>query len=175
MRRILIDEKKIKPTECSYGFPWHHDATCFNFKMPKESVSSSEIGEIKNKDDIETLVIGCDLSDYEFIKDMVGLRQLYIYSGSNIRKLDFVRSLNNLSQLYVTNSHVESLEPVVELVKVRRELFNLEEDIHKRLFMFIEGICIDTDCELDCSSLAEFAGFVSEIIINRKRIKKKHG
>ena len=174
MRRILIDEEKINPTECSYAFPWHHDATCYNFKMPKESVSASEIGEIKNKDDIETLVIGCDLSDYKFIEDMVGLRQLYIYSGSNIRNLGFVRNLSNLSQLYITNSHVESLEPVVELVKVRKELFNSEEDIHKRLFMFIEGICIDTDCALDCSSLAEFAAFVTEIIINHKRIRKKH-
>lgn len=175
MRRILIEEEKINPAECLYGFPWHHDATCYNFKRPKESVTASEIGEIKNKDDIETLVIGCDLSDYGFIKDMVGLRQLYIYSGSNIHNLDFVRNLDKLSQLYITNSHVESLEPVVELIKVRKELFNSEEDIHKRLFMFIEGICVDTDYELDCSSLAEFAGFVSEIIINRKRIRKKHG
>lgn len=173
MRRILIDGEKISPKECSYGFPWRHDSTCYNFRMPEESIAAMEVGEIKRKDDIETLVIGCDLSDYGFIKDMVNLRQLYIYSGKNIYNLEFTKGLNKLSQLYVTDSHVEALEPVVQLIKARKELFDAEKDPHKRLFMFIEGICIDSDCDLDGSPLAEFDGFVSEIIINRKKIKKK--
>lgn len=174
MRRILIDEKKMNPAECSFGFPWHHDATCYNFDMPNESIVASEIDEIKKKDNIETLVIGCDLDDYGFLMDLCNLRQLYIYSGSNIHNLNFVRNLSKLRQLYITNSHVESLEPVVDLVKVRKGLYDSEEDVEKRLFLSIEGICIDSDCELDGSSLVAFDGFVSEILINRKRIRRKH-
>ncbi len=170
MRRIVIAEKKIDPKECSYGLPWGHDSACYNFNMPDEFVIVSEINEIERKDDIETLVIVSDLSDYGFIKDMVNLSQLYIYSGSIIHDLDFVRGLDRLTQLYITDSHVESLDPLIELLKTRKSLYDAEKDPVKRLFMFIEGICVDSDHELDGSSLAEFGGLVSEITINRKRI-----
>lgn len=56
---------------------------CFNFNAPDEHFRADEIEKIGDKSKIETLVIGCDLPDYDFISDMVNLRQLYIYSGGN--------------------------------------------------------------------------------------------
>ena len=64
MRHILIDNSGINPKHCSYGCPWEHDATCYNFRMPDEAIHSSDIDKIDNMKDIESLVIGCDLDNY---------------------------------------------------------------------------------------------------------------
>ena len=170
MRRILIEKENIDPKSCSFGFPWKHDSICYNFCMPEECVTADSIRELVNKDNIEILVIGCDLSDYSFIEDMVNLKQLYIYSGANIYSLEFISKLNRLSQLYVADSRIESLNPVIELIKERKKLFDSENDIQKRLFMMIEGICINSDKELDGKSLKKQNFYISEIIINNSRI-----
>jgi len=170
MRHILIEKANIDPQSCSFGFPWKHDSICYNFRMPEECVIADRIGEILNKDDIGTLVIGCDLPDYRFIEDMVNLKQLYIYSGENIHSLSFIKKLNCLTQLYIADSHIEDLNPLVELIKERKRLFDLEEDMHKRLFMLIEGICINSDKKLDGKLLTEQHIYISEIIINQSRI-----
>ena len=170
MRRILIEKENIDPKSCSFGFPWKHDSICYNFRMPEECVTADNIGELVNKDDIEILVIGCDLSDYSFIEDMVNLKQLYIYSGANIYSLDFISKLNRLSQLYIVDSRIETLNPMIELLKERKRLFDLENDIHKRLSMMIEGICINSDKKLDGKLLKIQNFYISEIIINNSRI-----
>ena len=170
MRRILIEKENIDPKSCSFGFPWKHDSICYNFRMPEECVTADNVGELVNKDDIETLVIGCDLSDHSFIEDMDNLKQLYIYSGANIYSLEFISKLNRLSQLYIAESQIETLNPVVELIKERKRLFDLEKDIHKRLFIMIEGICINSDKELDGKLLKKQNFYISEIIINNSRI-----
>ncbi len=174
MRRILIEKDSINPKTCSYGFPWKHDSICYNFRMPAESVAADKIGEIENKADIETLVIGCDLSDYGFIDEMIGLEQLYIYSGANIYSLDFIKNLNHLTQLYIADSHIESLDPLSRLIQERKRLYDSESDIHKRLFLLIEGICINSDKNLDGKPLVEQGLYISEVIINHKRIKRDH-
>ena len=171
MRRILIEKESIDQKTCSYGFPWKHDAICYNFRMPGEGVAADKIGDIENKADIETLVIGSDLSDYGFIDEMIGLEQLYIYSGANIHSLDFVKNLNHLTQLYIADSHIESLDPLGRLIQERKRLYDLETDIHKRLFMLIEGICVNSDKNLDGKPLVEQGLYISEVIINHKRIK----
>ena len=132
-------------------------------------MTADSIGAIVNKDDIETLVIGCDLSDYGFIEDMVNLKQLYIYSGTNTHSLDFVKKMNRLSQLYNADSRIESLNPLIELIKERKRLFDLENDIQKRMFMMMEGICINSDKNLDGKLLTEQGLYISEIIINQSR------
>lgn len=170
MRRILIEKENIDPKSCSFGFPWKHDSVCYNFRMPEECMTADSIGEIVNKDDIETLVIGCDLSDYLFIENMVNLKQLYIYSGANIYSLEFISKLNRLSQLYIADSRIETLNSVIELIQERKRLFDSENDIHKRLSMMIEGICINSDKKLDGKLLKEQDMYISEIIINNSRI-----
>ena len=52
MRRILIEKEYVNPRECSYGFPWDSDGTCYNFKSPNECVKSSEIDTIENLEDV---------------------------------------------------------------------------------------------------------------------------
>lgn len=170
MRRILIEKEDIDPKTCSFGFPWKHDSICFNFNSPNECVTVESIGELEKLDDIETLVIGCDLDDYSFIGNMINLKQLYIYAGANIDSLDFINNLNCLRQLYITDSHITSLEPVKYLIQQRKSRYDAETEIFKRVLMIIEGICIDSDNDLDGKILKEPDLPVTEIIINRKRI-----
>ena len=140
MRKILIEKEKTDPKTCSFGFPWKHDSICYNFNMPDECVTAEEITRIEAPEDVGTLVIGCDLTDYSFIETMSSLNQLYIYSGANLNSLDFVKNLNRLTQLYIADSHTASLDPLVELIKERKRAFDAETDVSKRLFMMLDGI-----------------------------------
>ena len=170
MRKILIEKENADPKTCSFGFPWKHDSICYNFNMPDECVSADNVAEITAPENIGTLVIGCDLTDYSFIASMTNLNQLYIYSSANITSLDFVKKLNKLRQLYITDSHIASLDPLVELIKERKRAFDAETDVSKRLFMMIDGICINSDKELDGKVLKEPGFYITEIIVNHKRV-----
>lgn len=170
MRRILIDNHQQDPKECAYGFPWRHDSICYNFNIPDEFVMANDVDKIEDKADVETLVIGCDLDGYEFINDMVNLRQLYIYSGNNLRSTEFCRKLLSLRQLYIRNSHILSLEGLVNLFKKKKKAFDEEKDPVKRLFGGIDGICIESDCNLDGKSLLKPGLYISELIINNRHI-----
>jgi hypothetical protein len=171
MRKILIDNNQIRLRECTYGFPWRHDATCFNFRTPDEFIPYHDISNIPDKSDIETLVIGCDLDDYNFISDMTNLRQLYIYSGEKISNIDFVKNLVNLQQLYIAESHIDSLDGLVKVIEEKRRRIDTETDLWKKIELGLEGICIESVCDsLDGKELLEI--YISEVIINGKRIRK---
>lgn len=146
MRQILIAEKPGS----SYGMPWKGDAPCFNFNIPNEHFRADEIENIGDKSEIETLVIGCDLPDYDFISDMVNLRQLYIYSGENLSDLSFIERLVCLRQLYLAESHITSLEPFASLIAEKSRLYSEGPDKIERILKYaFEAICIRSDC-LDC-------------------------
>ncbi len=70
MRRILIDKEAVNFNECVFGLPWDHDSACYNFMSvrPDGSIVPSGIGEIDDKGEIESLVIGCDLEDYSGLR-----------------------------------------------------------------------------------------------------------
>lgn len=173
MRRILIENCELDPKECSFGFPWKYDSNCFGFMFPTELVNASEINETDYGEEIESLIIGCDLEDYSFIASMGNLKQLYIYSGKNIRDISFVKGLTKLTHLYIADSHVESLEPLKELITEQKQLLDKETDLKKRLLnMPIKAICIESDVELDGNQLLEPGTYISELIINHRRIKR---
>lgn len=174
MRKILIDNNQIiNPRECTYGFPWRHDATCLNFRTPDEFIPYHDISNIPDKSDIETLVIGCDLEDYDFISDMTKLRQLYIYSGEKIRNVDFINHLVNLKQIYIVKSHIDSLDGLVKMLEEKRRRIDTETDMWKRIELGMEGICIESDCDsLDGKELLEI--YISEVIINGKLIRNEN-
>ncbi len=171
MRKILIDKEMKDPKHCSYGFPWRHDGNCYNFRAPDDFVISDEISSIDDMTDIEGLVIGCDLDDYSFIGKMINLRQLYIYTGENINDIEFVRTLLKLDYLYIEGSHIDSLEPLIELMNEQKRLLNQEEDIMKRIDMALTGVCISSDKKLDGMLLKEPGRYASEIIVNGKSIR----
>ena len=64
MRRILIDDHIVDPKVSKYSLPWDSYAMCVNFRMPDECILPSDIAQISDRSDIETLVIGCDLDSY---------------------------------------------------------------------------------------------------------------
>ncbi|MBR1855064.1 MAG: hypothetical protein IJ794_18315 [Lachnospiraceae bacterium] len=170
-RHILIERDEIDPQKCSYGFPWKHDSTCYNFRMPKECVPADRIGEMlggEGSKEIETAVIGCELENYGFLADMINLRQLYIYAGGKIKEIDFVENLVWLQQLYVGESHIGSLDSLVRLLTEKKRLMDQAEDAWERLGYSMEGIFIETDQEgLTKKTLKETGLYVSEIILRR--------
>jgi hypothetical protein len=172
MRKILIDNNQnINPRECTYGFSWRHDATCFNFRTPDEFIPYHDLSKIIDMSDVETLVIGCELDDYDFISDMTNLRQLYIYSGGKISNIDFIKNLVYLKQVYIAESHIDSLNGLVKVIEEKRRRIDTETDMWKRIELGMEGICIESDCNsLDGKELLEI--YISEVIINGKRIRK---
>ncbi len=171
MRKILIDKSNRDPKQCAYGFPWRHDSNCYNFRVPEECVTADKISSIEDFEDIENLIIGCDLDDYGFIGKMINLRQLYIYTGENINDIEFLRTLLKLDYLYIEGSHIESLEPLIALMNEQKRLLLQEEDIMKRLCMALTGVCISSDKELDGMQLKEPGRYASEIIVNGKSIR----
>jgi hypothetical protein len=167
MRRILVENENPNLKECSFGLPWENDSTCYGFMRPDEVVSASKINEI-NHEEVESLIIGCDLEDYSFIADMVNLKQLYIYTGTNIRDVSFVKSLTKLTHLYIADSHVDSLDALKELLKEQKRLFDEEKKIKKWCFFNMKAICVESDEELDGNILQEPGAYISELIINHK-------
>ena len=174
MRRILIEKEMIDPKHCSYGFPWKSDVPCFNFRMPEECILAEDIDKITDKDNIETLVIGCDLDSYDFISDMVNLRFLYIYKGSNVKTLGFVEKLVWLDQLYIADTHISDISPLYPLVIEKERLMKKEPNLMRGTDYMISGICIKTDKEIeDAYKLLDAGVYISELIIGEKKIRNK--
>lgn len=117
--RLLIN--KERSVDIAFPLPWRYDATCFNFKAPKRAVTSAK--EIKSPQEVETLVVACDLPDYQFIGEMVNLVQLYLYAGKNIKELSFLENLVKIRQLCIYGANFESLAGLVKLVEKKSELY----------------------------------------------------
>ncbi len=179
MRQILIAEAEAG----SFGLPWKRDSTCFNFKFPKEVVHPDDIDKIAGSSDIDALVIGCDLSDYSFISDMINLTHLYIYSGENITDLSFIENLIHLRQLYVVGTHITSVEPLTKLTAEKSRLLAAarEKDnspknrLKTSLDYAFDAVCLESD-SFDCApkDLAEDNVLrTDEIIVNGKRMRHR--
>ena len=119
---------------------------------------------------METLVIGCKLVDYSFISKMNNLRQLYIYSGDNIYDLNFIENLVCLRQICICNSHVESIQPIANLIKNKKEKHANSKEFKEKLECDIEGIYIETDrCSVNEEEL-DFSGiYIGEIKIRKTK------
>ncbi len=168
--RVLIDtEGKIN---IPYFLPWAIHATCFNFRSPTKVIYPGS--EIREPDKIETLVINCDLRNYEFISSMVDLTQLYIYSGNNISDLRFLKNLVKLRQLCVLDSHIASLQSLIELIDLKHKCykeFPADKDLLGRIKYGFEGVCIRSDAyHGDGSELLKADICFSEILVNKNRI-----
>lgn len=173
MRKILIDRNVTNPRECTYGFPWKHDAICYNFRTPDEVIAVNDIESIVDKTNIETLVIGCDLTDFDFIADMANLRQLYIY-GKGVKNLIFLEKLFKLKQLYIENSHIENMVELVQLINEKKKCVDNAVDLWRKIEYGMEGICINSDrySSNDGTELSAPGLFVSEIIVNQKHLRR---
>ena len=104
-----------------------------------------DIKALGDKNDIETLVIACELSDHSFISELKRLRQLYIYTGDKINDLSFIEGLVELRELCLFDTHIASLEPLVKLAEEKSRLYNETEDIMRRIDYTFEGVCIMSD------------------------------
>ena len=166
MRRILIDNCETDLTQCSFGFPWKHDSICYNFRRPDVFILANDIENIADVADIETVVIGCELENYDFIADMVNLRQLYIYDGRRIVDLQFIEKLLKLQQLYIQDSHVENLEGLVHLIDEKKKYYDQEDEFWEKIEYGMEGICIMSDGTSNSRKELLAPGlFITEIIV----------
>jgi hypothetical protein len=61
------------------------------------------------------------------------------------------------------------------VIEEKRRRIDTETDLWKRIELGIEGICIESDCySLDGKELLETKLYISEVIINGKRIRKEN-
>ncbi len=171
--RLLIDTEDRKNR--MYPLPWSSDGTCFNFKTPTKMIYPNTT--IRNPEKVETLVINCDLSSYDFISQMVNLTQLYIYKGKNILHLSFLKELVKLRQLCVLDSHVASLKSLIELIELKYKRYKEmpeEEAFIGRLTFAFEGVCIQSDAyKGDGRELIKSDICNKDILINENRITFK--
>lgn len=139
--RILIDTEKRK--NIAYPLPWNSTGTCFNFRAPTRTVSPGY--KPRKPEAIKTLVINCELQNYDFIGKMENLEQLYIYDGRNIKELSFLRNLKKLRQLCLVGTEVDSIEDLLALIELKQK--NYEEEVSSpkdeffvRMKYYFEGI-----------------------------------
>lgn len=168
--RILIDEHDRDV----YFLPWSADAICFNFKAPDRFITPGrEMEEIKRPSYVETLVIGCDLSDYSFISRMKNLKQLYIYTGMNLEKLDFFENLVYLQHICIC-CNAASIDPLLKLIEKKYALYKQmpeSEDFKGRLMYGIDGLFLSSPSyKGDASIFLKSDICRSEIIVNGQRI-----
>lgn len=168
--RVLIDtEGKINKT---YFLPWTIHATSFNFRSPTKVIYPGS--EIREPEKVETLVINCDLRNYGFISSMVELTQLYIYSGNNISDLRFLKNLVKLRQLCILDSHIGSLQSLIELIDLKYKCYKgspADKALSGRIKYGLEGVCIRSDAyHGDGSELLKADICFSEILLNKNRI-----
>lgn len=171
--RVLIDTEDNR--NMMYMLPWTSDATCFNFKAPTKVIYP--YSAICEPEKVETLVINVDLPSYKFISSMVNLTQLYIYKGNNVSDLGFLKNLVKLRQLCILDSHIESLQSLVELIDSKYKCykeFPEEKDFWGIITYGFEGVCIQSDAYFgDGSELLQADICSSDILVNKNRITFK--
>lgn len=174
MRRILVDSKEVDISECSFAMPWRSDSVCYGFKFPTELIKTEDVDKLTDKQNIESLVIGCPLSSYDFISNMENLTNLYIYNGENLTDISFIRNLLKLDHLYIAKSHISDLEPLDFLLKEKQKHIEAEEDIIEKLLFTMSGISLGTDCSInDPERLFDSGNIISELLINGEKIRKR--
>ncbi len=167
MRSILIDSYETDPKTCHYALPWKSDRICAEFHRPEEFIHVDEIGNIGNFEDVETLVIGCDLDDYEFIGNMKNLRQLYMYRARNLNRMKFVQRLLHLSQFYIAETWLGNPQDLMALAFKKKEKTEKNEPVEK-----LEAVCIQSHVKtLDGMIFAAEGLIEGEIIVNHRRYR----
>ena len=171
--RVLIDIENRR--NMMYSLPWASDGTCFNFKSPTKFVDP--YSAISEPEKVETLVVNCDLSSYEFISSMVNLTQLYIYKGNHVSDLGFLKNLVKLRQLCLLGTHIESLQSLVELIDSKYKCYKElpeEKEFWGRMTYGFEGVCIQSDIYYgDGSELLKADICSNDILVNKNRITFK--
>ena len=168
--RLLIDNEKKK--DVMYPLPWDSDGICFNFRKPTKTILPNTA--ISNPEKVETLVINCNLTNYGFISSLVNLTQLYIYKGENLNDLSFIKNLTKLTQLCILESHVDTLDNLVELINLKYRLYKKypKEQEHIGRFMYgFEGVYIQSDSYFgDGREMIQGDVCRTEIITNSNRL-----
>lgn len=177
-RSVLITTKEIDIcNNVGICLPWKSDAICFKFNMnmPREVFLWDNIGTLSDPENIVTLVIDGEGTDYSFIAEMKHLRQLYIYNSPSLSDISFVKNLQELNQILINESRISSLGELIALVNKKQAIEQKETDIWKKLPYSIHEIFINSAMEPDgiddllCSGM-----HLEEIIINGKRRRKSH-
>lgn len=173
IRHVLITDQKVSLDECVYSLPWRNDLICMNFDPPETMVLPEDI-PLLNRDEIETIVIGCSLEDYAFLKEFHSLRELYIFDGSNVKDLSFVETMTFLKQFVLYHSHIHSVQPLVTLLERKKESIKGNQ-ISDWFPYTMEGICIRSDQNItDQDSLYAYHRYVSEIILSENSQRSFH-
>ena len=148
----------IDGTPVKSGFiPWERTVSAFNMNTPKITLAADDLLDDTIIDALRRCnLTGCyiftALSDYNFISDFAGLRDLFILHGEQIQDLSFVRHLSKLFMFYLEDASLPDLKPLIDIC-------NEGESLPGKCL----GFC---NCNVtDTSALSEVNFILSELLV----------
>lgn len=137
-----------------------------NIKNPEWEQS---LGELESN--ITSLYIDVELLGYDFLKRLINIENLYISSATNMYNIDFIRSLSRLKNIFIANSHIESLQPLIDILQLQSKLREKESDFMKSLKYKLKNVAI---IGAEISDISCFNGIaqneLSELNLSRNKI-----
>lgn len=100
--------------------PWYYDSDAYNMRVPDTTIDITKYEDmewvdlIEDIDEVDSLFIMTELPNYDFIRKMKGLTQLYIYSAPNLEDISFILDLPGLNYLFLNDTSIKDLKPLLK-------------------------------------------------------------
>lgn len=100
--------------------PWYYDSDAYNMCVPDTAINITKYEDmewvdlIEDIDEVDSLFIMTELPNYDFIRKMKGLTQLYIYSAPNLEDISFIMDLPRLHYLFINDTSLKDLKPLLK-------------------------------------------------------------
>jgi hypothetical protein len=149
---IFVTDHAVVPTQIAFGVPWNSDAACYNMKFPKESLNINDyegdswMDALGDGAQLQALYIDCDLTPdaYRALGKFTGLEQLFLYTAKELEDISFILNMPRLKYLYISDSKISDLTPVVLLLEKQEKIRNSmkKSDFFERLGYDLDNVAI---------------------------------
>ena len=139
-KSILLVDKEVNAEKMGYSIPWNSEAAGFNMHFPETAINitadaeTNWINKLGNPEEITAIFIECPLKkiEYHILDNMSHIEQIYISNAEELDNIEFLRDKARLKDLYVSDSKISNLNPLVELMKYQSDLVEKyqEEFLH---------------------------------------------
>ncbi len=177
-RYILIIDKDVDMSNVSYSIPWNATASAFNMKTPNESINIKNNPEtwlemLGDLDEITSLFLACDLKEeeYEFLEKLHHVQQLYMYTAENVTNMNFIKNMIYLNDLYICDSKISDVTPLVELLKTQEEKRSTVKNWIEKEKMTLRNLAIINGQIEDLTPLESIDANLTEVNFSGNQIK----
>lgn len=179
-RSILIADRDVDIRNMGISIVWNSTAASFNMKAPTECINAKNyknlqelykgLGEL---DSIETVFLTCNLKkeEYELFYKLHNVKQLYIYTATNIFNMNFIKGMIHLKYLFINDSNISDVTPLVELVKIQEQQRVLMEHWKDRWNLQLESIAITNAKINDLSPFEKISTYFSDFNLSGNQIQ----